>query len=136
MLPLPKEFKVKGQRGFIYKLLKREGDVALVEQIDTEDNKVTAWEVFIVQKYPDRYSPDGKTFIPAKEASPRSELWGTMGYTYSTLEKAEERFAKMVESQAEKKAITFNEDSSVTFAGDITVEEKPKKKTAKKKANV
>jgi hypothetical protein len=42
MLPLPQEYKVKGQRGFIYKLLKRTANVAMAEQIDKEDDRVVS----------------------------------------------------------------------------------------------
>lgn len=102
MLQLPNQYKVKGQRGYLYNLVKREDDVAMSEQFDTEDQRIVSWEVFVIQKYPDRMSPDGKTFIPAKEAPPRSELWGSIGFSCPTLEAAEIRFAQVLASQRAK----------------------------------
>lgn len=102
MITLPQQYKVKGQRGFVYNLLNREGDIALSEQFDVELNEVVGYEVFAIQKYPDRMSPDGKTFIAAKEAPPRSELWGSHGFTVSTLEKATIRFQQMIAAELVK----------------------------------
>lgn len=103
MLKLSESYKVKGQRGFIYNQLKRDKDVVLSEQIWDEDNTRIGFEVFVVQKYPDRMSPDGKTFIPAKEAVPSSESWGTKGFSYSPSqrERAELRFSELVSKQTE-----------------------------------
>lgn len=98
MIPLPETFKVKGQRGHTYSQVKREGDVVIAEQFDKELERILAYEVFVVQKYPDRMSPDGKTFIPAKEAPPRSESWGLLGCSCVSLEAAEIRFQEFLTS--------------------------------------
>ena len=131
MLTLPQEYKVKGQRGFIYRQVKREGDVVLSEQIAVEEGEgIVAWEAFVVQKYPDRWSPDGKTFIAAKEAPPRSELWGSAGFTCTTLAGAEVRFAQLLAAQALKAGVIAegpvvgNEDGSVTFKGTVSAGKK------------
>lgn len=96
MITLPQEYKVKGQRGFIYRQVNRIGDIVISEQVDVELDKVVGFEVFIVQKYQDRQSPDGKTFIPAKEAPPSTESWGTKGWTYNVKQEADKKFASLV----------------------------------------
>lgn len=92
MIELPQEFKIKGQRGFVYNQVQREGDVVIASQFDTELQKIVGYEVFIVQKYKDRMSPDGKSFIPAKEAPPGIESWGLKGWTYNFVEDAQKKF--------------------------------------------
>lgn len=123
MLPLPQQYKVKGQRGFIYNLLKREGDVALSEQFDVELNKPIAYETFVVQRYPDRMSPDGKTFIPAKEAPPRSELWGSHGFSCTTLESAEKRMQQLIDQFAKVEVEGVNIDKEVAMMQQQAIKE-------------
>lgn len=100
MIRLPEVYKCKGQKGFTYKILKREGKVVLSEMFaDYDDDSHRGYEVFVVQEYPERMSPDGKTKIEAREACPPSTSWGVKGHSYSSGERglklAEARFWEM-----------------------------------------
>lgn len=95
MKPLPLEFE---SGGFQYRQLRRVGDVVLLEQSQSHWRR-PRYEVCIVRKRPDRKIA-GKC-IPARECLPSSEAWGTYGWTYQYLEKAEARFRQIVESRAQ-----------------------------------
>ena len=126
MIQLPQEYTVKGQSDFKYKIVKREGDVVMATTHYREDDdwrngkktpgRILNWEVFVVKKYPDRMSPDGKTFIPAKESPPSTSQWGRDSGSYDTLVSAEKYFQQLVKQQQQKAEELIN----------------PKPKTAKK----
>lgn len=92
---LEQEYTVKGQRDYKYKVVRREGQVAIVEQLNRETDELIGYEVFEIIQYPDRMSPDNKVFIPAKEVPPSNEMWGSRGYSVSTMERAEIRFQEL-----------------------------------------
>lgn len=92
---LEPEYTVKGQKDFIYSLVERNDQVAISKQLNRETREFIAFEVFEIMKYPDRWSPDGKVFIPAKETPPSNEMWGLRGFTCPTIEKARDRFEQI-----------------------------------------
>jgi hypothetical protein len=89
---LEQVYKLRGRPEWTYRQVKREGDVCLVEQHrDTEvasndgvmdSTTCREYEVFVVQKYPERERPDKKGMIPAKESPPPDYSWGRYGHSY------------------------------------------------------
>jgi hypothetical protein len=93
MKPLLTEFQ---SGGFHFRQLWREGDLILLEKTKPHWTE-PSYEVCIVRKCADR-TIAGK-FIPASEALPSSESWGTYGWTYRSREKAKAKFCRLVESR-------------------------------------
>ena len=88
---LPTEFTSKG---FIFKQIRREGDIAIYKRWGVKHNEKSAhFEVFEIQKYPEREMCGVK--IEAKEAVPSSELWGKKGFTCLDLDIAEKKFEEL-----------------------------------------
>jgi hypothetical protein len=84
--PIPAEFV---HDGFTYRQIARQGMVAIYRQ---GQGPSAAYEVVIIQQYPEQ-EMFGKHY-PAREAMPRSEQWGSQGWTFTSEEKA---FAKLKE---------------------------------------
>ena len=81
-------------RGFIHRLIKRQGMVALFERWHRElPDGLHHFEVVRLRNS-DAYVVAGVT-IPAQETYPSSESWGTDGFTYSTRVHAEAKFASI-----------------------------------------
>ena len=93
MIPLADKFR---RGGCDWRLLKRAGDVALLEQSKPNWSK-PAYAVVIVQKHRAKTWPDGRV-SEAREAMPPDEAWGTLGWTYSDLPPAEVKFEALVRS--------------------------------------
>lgn len=77
--------------------------MAVLSQELTATGKVFAWEVVIVQKWKDRFVPDGKggkTFVPAAEGLPGSNAWGDKGWTLTSELAAREKALAVVERVA------------------------------------
>ncbi len=89
--PLPNEFKIDG---FDFHQLNRASDVVLFEKSKPSYTK-PSFEVIMVQKQPPKVFPNGHAY-PARESMPRSELWGTAGWTYPDLKSARKRFNQLV----------------------------------------
>src|SRR5881397_3024609 len=87
MIPLAPSFR---QRGFHWRVLQREGDVALVEQNKT-GWLYPAYNVVIVQKRKTHKWPDGSP-APAREGMPNWEQWGEQAWAYSDKAAAKVRF--------------------------------------------
>jgi hypothetical protein len=139
MIELPQEYTLRGRKEWRYKILKREGDVVIVEmyRIDRkglEDvmskDTLQGYEVFVVQKYPDRPRPDGKGMILAKEAPPSDFLWGRSGFTFAGVDlksggcliKAEAEFQRQLIAQVERlKKRSDKEDAAII---DLVLPEK------------
>lgn len=83
--PIANEFDHKG---FHYRLIERRGDLAIFEQ-----SKIVAYEVVEIQKR-DAWEIAGNS-IPAHEAIPSSEQWGTKGFTCIDLDAAKNRLGRM-----------------------------------------
>jgi hypothetical protein len=90
--------------GFAFRQIAREGQVALFEK---SKGRYVGWQVVIVQQWPERTWPDG-TVSPPREAMPKDEQWGSLGWTCQTLERAWERF---------REALTLIEDGQTDSDG-------------------
>jgi len=77
--------------GFEYTQLKRLGDVAIYRQ--SKKGLPDGYEVVRIQKH-EAFSAFGKDF-PAGESYPSSQQWGSDGWTYRTLEDAEQKFQEL-----------------------------------------
>lgn len=77
--------------GFTLTQLKRTGNIAIYKQ--TKGKQSRAYEVVIIRKAK-AWTAFGKDF-PAAEYYPKSEDWGTCGFTYCTIEGAERKFAEL-----------------------------------------
>lgn len=151
MEKLPQQYTVRGRREWVYKILKREGNVCLVEmhrisdlpKEDQEDpTKATltqksfeGYEIFLIVQYPERPRPDGKGMIPAKELPPPDFHWGRYGFSQGgvgALERAEKNFTQLLELQAnritkrEKKASESEQEIPSTKKKSSTVKTKKK----------
>ena len=91
MIPLTDKFR---RGGCDWRLLKRPGDVALLEQSKPNWSK-PAYAVVIVQRHKAKTWPDARV-IEAREAMPPDEAWGELGWTYSDLWPADNRFNVVV----------------------------------------
>lgn len=98
MKPLPTEFK-KGD--FDHKLVRREGDVAIFWR-KSPHHRDAHYEVIVVQQHEASHR-FGKDF-EAAEGYPRSEMWGTAGWTYNTIEDAEYRFRTLLDAASKRAA--------------------------------
>jgi hypothetical protein len=93
---LPTEFNYGG---FHYKQIARQGLVAIYRQTwNGIKNPSVAYEVVKIQVYPDE-ERFGK-LIPAHEAMPGPEQWGSKGWTFTSEEAA---FAKLKELTQQRK---------------------------------
>jgi hypothetical protein len=87
---LPKEIR---RDGFIYRQIAREGDAAIYEQTWTGCAEPSpCWEVIRIRRR-EGFRVDGR-FVEAAEVYPKSEAWGTDGFTFSDKDAA---FAKLRE---------------------------------------
>lgn len=75
--------------GFYHKQLKRTGDVALYERSGL-DHSTSHYEVVKISRH-NGYKMNGSYIKPA-ETYPGASLWGIQGWTYQTLDRANERF--------------------------------------------
>ena len=109
MKPLGNSYR---KNGFNYTIIKRVGDVAIAAQRLGERTSGTpmAYEVIKVRPCPDAYFTDPatkqKTLVPAHETAPGNEEWGTRGWTFPTIDRAEAKFADLVLAQAQSTAKT------------------------------
>lgn len=81
------------QDGFSFRILQRHGRVALLVK-HKPGHRAESFEVVIIQKRGERQA-FGVT-IPATESLPQSEAWGRLGWTFTSREKAEQRFLREV----------------------------------------
>ena len=78
--------------GFTYNQIKRSGNVAIFEQI--KDDKILAYEVVVIRAH-EGYEIAGNVMEPA-EFMPRSEDWGTFGWTLTNESDAHKRFNEVL----------------------------------------
>ena len=93
---MPSEFMGRGsQRGWSFKLLSREGSVAMYEK---ESEGVLCYEVIRIKVSKGGVSVMGGVEVEfkAKEVYPSDELFGVMGYCYADRSMAEARYKVMV----------------------------------------
>lgn len=115
MLKLEEIYKVKGQKGFYYKQLKRKDVVVLSEQRRERDDSLVGYEVIVVQQYPERMNPNKTLTIAAREACPPPESWGSKGFSYGIKQKehAEIRFWELCQLQNLDLGVTTTKDGIV-----------------------
>ena len=104
-------------KGFRYTQVRREGKVAIYEQRLIKGKQLFAYEVIVVQSH-NGYELGGNTYPPA-EYYPSTNSWGTLGWTYST-----------IDPEAKKKAV----DKMKQVLQNVEIKEKLKQEKASKAA--
>lgn len=89
--PIPTTFKKKG---FVYRQVKRQGDLAIFEQT-REGSQLHNYEVVKIGRH-NGYTMGG-VYIEPSETYPGSSLWGILGWTCTSMEDAEKRFSTIQE---------------------------------------
>lgn len=99
MKPLPTQFR---KDGFDHEVIRREGMVALIKKTKTG---YSSFEVIRIQSH-DGYEMMG-VVVPPAEHMPRSEDWGTHGFTFpgDSRVKADAKFMELVRADATPKVI-------------------------------
>ena len=92
MTPLPDHLRVDG---FDLRLLKREGDIALLEK-SKKGYENRSYEVVRIQHHPDTHWPDGR-ITPAREALPSNEQWGDHGWSYRDEDEARAKYFSLLQ---------------------------------------
>lgn len=98
------------KQGFTYELVERTEFTALYSQKCQESGMLVAFEVFRINKNPERVIA-GVT-IPASESLPSNEQFGTSAYCYSlsggslhsALTKAKAKFAELEQQELERQS--------------------------------
>lgn len=92
MITLEKEFTA---RKFVHRQVKRAGDVALFERWHEDTPDRVHYEVVEIQLR--KEAEVFGTKVPAHEAYPGAEQWGTYGFTYTPDDRAgaERKFSEM-----------------------------------------
>lgn len=111
---LPPEFR---SGDFTFRQLKREGAIVLFEKSKPSHSRKT-FEIVVIQEHPERIL-FGKSYSP-KEALPRSESWGQLGWTFTDLSGAESRFALLSEHRKKRPDLHRRTPASM-FSGVIAV---------------
>jgi hypothetical protein len=100
MKKLEKKFTNKG---FSFKQIIREGDIAIYEQKLLDAEKPTPrYEVIIIKSH-NGYEINGTKFPPS-EMYPSSTQWGKNGWTCLDMESAQKRFKKVKNSELKKQS--------------------------------
>lgn len=94
-IPLPEMIR---KNGYDYKQIRREGNVAIYEQMDAGAH--VAYEVFEIRKQP--ASEFNGIRYEAKERMPSNEEWGQNAYTVHDLSAAERRMKEILEKIFER----------------------------------
>lgn len=95
MKELDKEFNGRAdQKAFRFRQLQRTDTHALYEKSLKSGNGGQSWEVFqIVKQQADTMTLAGQTInLEAKERFPLSSEWGTLGWSFQSLEDAKRKF--------------------------------------------
>ena len=101
MIPLAPKFR---SRGFNWRIVQREGDVAIVEQ-DKEGWSNPTLNVVIIQKNRERKWPDGRV-SPASESLPNWNQWGEQAWTCSGIADARQWFNHLVDAAQDASALS------------------------------
>src|SRR5215510_9981359 len=86
------------ERGFTYQKIERQGDVAIYGQ--TNHAGIVRYEVVRIRIQREHTWPNGTT-TPEKEASPGSNSWGTLGWTFIERSLAEAKLRALQGQPAE-----------------------------------
>lgn len=90
---LEKTFKGRAsQKEFQFAQVKREDKIAIYKKSDSD---CIYYEVIVVQRHDGRTMPGG-VFIEPSEFYPSDSMWGLYGWTYTLLDKAEEKFKQLI----------------------------------------
>ena len=100
--------------GFAFRLLRRSGDVALFEKRKPTHSR-ESFEVVIVQRHPAEQI-DGRDY-PERESMPKTEAWGTSGWTFTDIDNAKRKFRSVVESRQE---VAFQQAATLASAFSST----------------
>ncbi len=102
MRKIPKTFQLGGKKGFTFNLLKREGSIAIYEQLDGDG--IIGYEVHKIRvrkpvecKYT---NPDGSIKLvkyPEREVLAGNEDFGKYGWSCETLKEAEAKLKELKE---------------------------------------
>ena len=84
------------RNGFSHKIVTREGNVAIVQR-QHRDVSRPHWEVVRIRVKPERLLHGRR--VEEGEAYPSPEDWGTYGWTYTTLEEAQAKFAELTKKE-------------------------------------
>lgn len=95
-VPLKTDFT---SQGFKYLQLKRIGDVAIFKQ--SKSKRIVSFEVIIVKRHEGYTLKD--TWIEPAEIYPSTSQWGSSGWTFKDIKKAEEKFDEISKSLYVKK---------------------------------
>jgi hypothetical protein len=90
MQPLDTQFS---DRTFVYTQLERHGDVAIYEQKHKRSG-VCRFEVVKIRVRPEETLPSGST-LPEREVYPSSASWGTLAWTFFSLDAAQRHAATL-----------------------------------------
>lgn len=82
-------------KGFKFKQLKRVGDVAIFRRFKSKKN--SSFELIIIKRH-DGYTLDNAYIEPA-ETYPTTSQWGLYGWTFTDLDKCEDRFQKLLKTE-------------------------------------
>lgn len=95
MKPLPDTYD---KEGFTHRVLERDGQVALIEKRTKPENRVIGYEVIVIQSH-EGYDVMGRV-VPPSEFPPRSEEWGTYGFSFNRhdLEGARKKLSKLAKA--------------------------------------
>ena len=108
MKVLDKEFK---SCGFNFKQVKRSGDVAIYKKVPVSHNG-TSYEVIKIARH-NGYKLGGNYVHPA-ETYPSNSLWGTSGWTCTSIEHAQSRYTLLLAGGSTRDVV------------NLTVRKKPK----------
>lgn len=113
--PIKTEFR---SRGFDYKQIKREGDIAVYSQTRITTGKQN-FEVILVARHKG-FRVAGQEFPPA-ETYPTANQWGARGWTQTNLEAAEAKFerVKADRTPVEEEVAELDKEE----AGDVEIKE-------------
>lgn len=98
-----KKIKKKFEKSnFIFEQLKRVGEFAIYSRYNKDFKKETLhYEVIIIKSH-NGYTIAGKNLPPA-EIYPSSSSWGSLGFTFSSLNEAEKKLQQLIKSKNARK---------------------------------
>jgi hypothetical protein len=85
------------KKGFVYTLVKRQGNVAIYEQqMESIHNSLKHYEVILVGSH--NGVKIANNYLPPSEMYPSSSQWGNTGWTYSSKDEAEGKFSSLLKT--------------------------------------
>lgn len=88
------------KNGFFYEIIKREGNFAILKQRLRPGVGCLAYETIVIRSYQDYYIKGN--LIEASEFAPGNEDFGQYGWSFPTLERAEEKFQWLLKNWDKK----------------------------------